>query len=75
MRIAIAKDGSITAVYSDLLRKLNLGKMQVTRASNVEFNTNKQEWEAKTLLGEVIASGRERNTVIEKEIQVIESRL
>jgi hypothetical protein len=75
MRIVIGKDGTARAVYSDQLRKLGLGPMKVTRASNVEFNEASQMWEAITPKGELIASGPDRDQVIKDEVKVIESRL
>ena len=74
MRFKIAK-GTVSAVYSDLLPKLNLGNMEIKRASNVEFNTDKQEWEAHTPENELIAHGPFRDQVIKDEVKVIEARL
>ena len=75
MKIKIDCSGNVCAVYSDRLRELHLGPMEVTRASNVEFNGSTQEWEAHTPKGELIAHGVNRDQVINREIQVIESRL
>jgi hypothetical protein len=75
MRAVVDPDGTIRAVYSDKIKNMNLGKLQVTRASNVEFNEAKQLWEATTPGGELIASGPDRDLVIQEEIKIIESRL
>ena len=75
MRIKVAPDGTINAVYSDQLRHMGLGEMQVSRASNVEFNHDEQQWEARTPEGELLASGLDRDAVIKQEVAVIESRL
>lgn len=61
------------AVYSDAL--VGMGKMTMTRASNVEFNHDNQEWEARTPSGELIAHGKDRDKVIAEEVRIIESRL
>ena len=67
--------GEVRAVYGDRLRDLALGPLEVTRASNVEFNHAAQQWEAHTPAGELIAAGPNRDEVIRQEVAVIESRL
>lgn len=75
MKLKIQPSGNVRAVYSDKLSGLALGPMEVTRASNVEFNHATQEWEATTPAGELIASGVSRDAVIQQEVKVIENRL
>jgi len=38
-------DGKVEGLYHDILPTLDLGKLSVRRASNVEFNNITQEWE------------------------------
>lgn len=71
----VVNDGWVRAVYGDRLRELALGPLEVTRASNVEFNQTDQQWEARTPAGELIAAGPNRDAVIREEVLVIESRL
>ena len=75
MKLKIETGGAVRAVYSDRLSGLALGPMEVSRASNVEFNHATQEWEAHTPGGELIAQGKNRDEVIKREVAVIESRL
>ena len=75
MKLKIDSTGKVSAVYSDVLPKLSLGDMEVTRASNVEFNHTTQEWEARTPADELIAHGTSRDAVIREEVRVIETRL
>jgi hypothetical protein len=75
MKIIVEADGTVRAVYSDKIKRMNLGNLEVTRASNVEFNEATQEWEAITPGGEKIASGPDRDDVIKQEVRIIESRL
>jgi hypothetical protein len=76
MKMFIDKQGTVHAVYSDLLADLPLGEKKVVRASNVEFNEFTQDWEARLpFTGEIIASGKHRDEVIRQEVAVIESRL
>ena len=75
MRIIVEQDGSVRAVYSDIIKNMNLGKLEVQRASNVEFNGINQLWEATLPGGELIASGPSRDQVIKDEVKYIEQRL
>ena len=75
MKLKIGSNGEVTAVYSDRLRDLHLGPMEVKRASNVEFDHQTQLWQARTPEGELIAKGPDRDQVIKDEVRVIESRL
>lgn len=75
MKLKIDQAGAVRAVYSDKLPGLALGPMEMTRASNVEFDHARQEWEARTPGGELIAQGKNRDEVIRQEVKVIESRL
>jgi hypothetical protein len=69
------RNGVATCVYDDRFRPLleALGVMEVHRASEVEFNPQTGEWEAKLLAtGEIIASGINRNDVITAEVTWLE---
>lgn len=74
MRVVIDPTGNIHAVWSDALASIP-GKKSVTRASNVEFNETEQLWEARLPDGELIASGKDRDKVIAKEVKIVEERL
>jgi hypothetical protein len=49
--------------------------LEVSRASNVEYNHITQEWEATVPSGEIIARGKNRDEVIKREVAVITARL
>jgi len=61
----------VHAVYNDTLASLPLGKLQVERASNVEFNEATQEWEAKYPDGRLMHTGKSRDDVIMREVETI----
>lgn len=66
---------SFNAVYSDKWRPFleSLGALQVTRASEVEFDSTTGEWVAVLRqTGKEIARGRDRAQVIAEEVQYIE---
>lgn len=43
-KIFIRPDGSIEGLYTDTVPLQELGKLNVTRATNVEFDEGRQEW-------------------------------
>lgn len=45
--LRIHPDGTATALWSDLLPSLGLGRMTVKRASTIEFNERTQKWEVR----------------------------
>jgi hypothetical protein len=66
--IFIDKDGNLSGLADDTLDKFTaLGKKSVQRVSNVEFDHDKQLWEATSLSGTVIASHPIRSEVIQQE--------
>lgn len=75
MKFKIRTDGSVVAVYNDVLPKLQLGSMHVVRASNVEFDPGPQDWVAIDHSGAEIARGKDRSAVIKEEVRVIEQQI
>ena len=52
MQILITKNGGIQMLHDDLIQLEQFGKVTTTRASNVEYDNDKQQWyvqSAKTL--------------------------
>ena len=75
MRAVIKPDGTLVAVYSDFIRKLNLGPLKVERASNVEFNDQDQLWEARWPDGSLIVAHSQRDVCLELEKQAVEDKI
>lgn len=64
----IDNDGNLSGLADDTLDKFTtLGKKRVERVSNVEFNHDKQHWEATSMIGAAIASHPVRSEVIRLE--------
>lgn len=59
--VCIAKDGSITSVYSDTLQLSQLGDLCINRATDIRFSNSEQEWQivflAPFFKGETVISG------------------
>jgi hypothetical protein len=77
MRISlyISPDGTCRSVYSDTVRKLMPGPIEVDRVSSVEFDHDFQQWKAVDELGEIIATDPDRDACLAKEREVIEQSL
>lgn len=74
--ISFGPDGNGTALWTEALPLAELGKLSVTRASNVEFNSNTQQWEV-TLTGQDTPSfcHSSRAECIKWEVQHLNERL
>lgn len=65
----IDADGNIHTLYTDEIDLFAIGKVSnVRKASNVEFNEEKQVWEVLSLEGEVLYEHKNRDKAIEWEI-------
>lgn len=73
--ITLAPDGTIRSLWTDRLDLRQFGRIRVTRASNVEFDEQTQEWVATTPEGRVLAHGPNRQKVIEGEIAALQEAL
>lgn len=67
-KIYIDKDGNLSGLADDILDKLSfVGRKHVSRVSDVEYNHNSDQWEARGLDGKLIAQGPVRSEVIDLE--------
>jgi hypothetical protein len=75
IRGVIKPDGTLVAVYSDFIRDLNLGPLQVDRASDIEFNAQAQLWEARWPDGTLIVCHPKRDFCLEVEKRAVEDKI
>jgi len=78
--LLIDASGRVHAMYSDDLRKLDLGPQRMRRASVLEWDDSKQEWVAYRLTpkgerGDVLAHGPNRHDVEASEREVLDAEL
>lgn len=60
--------GLIGCLYTEAIDLRSLGKLQITRATNIAFNVRTQEWETKDLsTGEALFSHPSREACIRWE--------
>jgi hypothetical protein len=67
--ITFATDGSAHCLYSEMIDLSRLGRLNVARASNVEFNIAKQRWEVRSRTGRLLYSHRFRAVCLAWEQQ------
>lgn len=58
--LSFAPDGSGRCLYSELIDLKQIGPLRITRASQIEFNNEKQRWEVLNLKGRVLFFSRSR---------------
>lgn len=75
----IGEDGEFRGVYRDDFRgfylELGDGKVEMPRASEVEWNGERQLWEARKPDGTLIAEHESRPRAIELEVRSLEAEL
>ncbi len=74
-KIFIGSNGEVHLVYNDKVASAIDGTKEVTRASNVEFNHNKQLWEATTPDGVLLCSDQSRDACLQEEVRIVENNL
>jgi hypothetical protein len=66
--LTIQKNGEAGCLYSELIDLTSIGTLEVSRASNIEFNAGKQHWEV-LIKGEALFSNSSRAVCHAWEIQ------
>ena len=76
-QILIKKNGDLQCLYTDNVDLRKLGKLEVTRASNVEFDSTNGTWSVRLVeTGKIIGSGFiKRKDAINYEIDYLNSTL
>ena len=67
IQIAFKPDGTAHCLWTEALQLHELGQLQITRATNIEFNNTTQHWEVKDRKGKVRFFSRFRPACLEWE--------
>jgi hypothetical protein len=67
--ISFTPEGTAHCLWTEALPLHEIGRLQVTRASNIEFNNTTQKWEVKDRRGRVRFIARSRSACLEWEQQ------
>lgn len=76
-KIRFAPDGcGFTAVYGDVLQKLGLGDLAISRISDVEYDHDGKLWIAtRRDTGEVLCKSSSRDECVKEEVRILNSEL
>ena len=69
INIRFDPDGSAHCLWTDAISLHELGRLEITRASNIEFNNTTQHWEVKDRKGRVRFIATSRAACLEWEQQ------
>jgi len=62
-------DGTAHCLWTEALPLHELGRLEITRATNIEFNNGAQQWEVKDQNGRVRFFAKSRSACLEWEQQ------
>jgi len=74
-RICITKDGNVVALCDNVIENIGIGKKEIKRAADVEFNNDRQLWEIIAPGGEILGTHERRDKAIELEIQLMNAKI
>jgi hypothetical protein len=67
--LTIDPQGIITGLYTELIELNQLGRLEITRASTIEFNPTNQQWEARDAVGTLLFRDPSRSRCVGWEIE------
>jgi hypothetical protein len=68
-QISFKPDGTAQCLWTEVLRLHELGRLEIHRASNIEFNNTTQHWEVIDRKGKVRFIAKSRSACLEWEQQ------
>ena len=67
--LTVDPSGQASCLYSELIDLQSLGSLEVTRATQIEFNQARQQWEVKDLNDKILFSNPSRTLCLAWEHQ------
>jgi hypothetical protein len=67
--LTIDPQGVVTGLYTEMIELQSLGPLEITRATSIEFNGQKQQWEVKDLNQHLLFSHASRSVCLAWEQQ------
>ena len=67
INITFTQEGTAQCLWTEALPLHELGKLEVTRASNLEFNNSTQHWEVKDRRSKIRFIAKSRSACLEWE--------
>lgn len=69
INIKFSEDGTARCLWTDAFPLHEIGQLEISRATNIEFNNDRQMWEVKDRDGVVRFSDKSRSACLEWEHQ------
>ena len=69
INITFTQEGTAQCLWTEALPLLELGQLEISRVSNLDFNNTTQQWEVKDRRGHMRFFSRSRSTCLEWEQQ------
>ncbi len=67
--LTIDQQGTITGLYTELIELHQLGRLEITRATTIEFNGSTQQWEVKDAAGVILFTNPSRSRCLAWEVE------
>ena len=67
--ISFTPEGTAHCLWTEALPLHEIGRLQITRASDIEFNNSTQQWEVKDQRGHIRFFSKSRSVCLEWEQQ------
>jgi len=66
--LTIDPQGTVTGLYTELIELSQLGRLEITRATNIEFNPTLQQWEVEDGDGAILFTNPSRSRCLAWEV-------
>ena len=66
--LTIDHHGTVTGLYTELIELSQLGRLEITRATTIEFNPTIQQWEVKDVAGKLLHRDPSRSRCLAWEL-------
>ena len=67
IQISFKTDGTALCLWTEAVPLHELGRLEITRAANIEFNNATQNWEVKDRKGKVLFIAKSRSACLDWE--------
>jgi hypothetical protein len=62
--LTFTPEGTVQCLWTEIVPLHELGRLEIQRASNVEFNSSRQHWEVHSRTGRLLYSHRSRTNCL-----------